>query len=391
MTELLGKLFVKDKDNIGDRAVRRAWGTMVSIIGIVFNLLLFAGKMTVGLLFGAISISADAINNLSDAGTQLISLFSFKIAAKPADREHPFGHARTEYVASMVVSVLIVIVGVTLFRDSAEKIISLIKGEDDGTVFSWIAVIVLVVSILAKLFLCFLNKSVGKKINSTVMEATATDSLSDAVATTAVLIAMLVFKFTGFNPDAYLGLLISCLVLFAGIKILKEMMNLLIGETPDPEYLEEISEFVLSHEGVLGVHDLLVHGYGPNCSVISLHAEVDGSVNVFETHDIIDNIETEMFSKFGAMTTIHLDPIVTNDAEVNRLRELTIDKMKEINKELRIHDFRFVKGTTHTNLIFDIAAPYELTLTDDELKYLAAAKIRDIDQTYNAVVKIDRC
>ncbi|MCQ2428029.1 MAG: cation diffusion facilitator family transporter [Clostridia bacterium] len=390
MVDYLGKLFVKDADNVTDRGVRRAWGTLVSIVGIILNIVLFIGKFTVGFLFGAISISADAVNNLSDAGTQLISLFSFKMAARPADRKHPFGHARTEYVASMIVSVIIFIVGVTLFRDSVEKVIENLKGNDE-TVFSWISVGVLAVSILAKFWLSYFNKKVGKKIGSSVMEATATDSLSDAFATSAVLVALLVFRFTGFNPDAYLSVAVSVLIIVAGTKILREMMELLIGETPDPEFIKEITDFVMSFDGILGVHDLLIHGYGPNCSVISLHAEVDGAVDVFVTHDIIDNIESEMFRKFGAQTTIHLDPIVTDDAEVTALRTAVLDKMKEINRDLMIHDFRFVRGTSHSNLIFDIAAPFELNLTDDEIIRIAQQKVTELDDSYLIVVKVDRC
>ena len=385
MTELLGKLFVKNYQNTSDKTVRRGWGTLVSIVGILANVLLFVGKFTVGTVFGVLSISADAVNNLSDAASQLISLFSFRIAAKPADKQHPFGHARMEYVASMMVSVLIIIIGFSTLRDSFDKVL-----HPEESVFSWISVAVLGASILVKLWLAFFNQSVGKRVQSTVMEATAADSLSDVLATSAVLVSLLVFKFTGWDPDAYLGCLVSLLIMWAGIKIMKEMMDLLVGETPDPVLIKEISDFVLAHEGILGVHDMMVHGYGPNCSIISLHAEVDGAADIFDTHDIIDNIENELLEKFGIVATIHMDPIVTGDETIDRLREEVRTKMLEIDERLKIHDFRVVRGNTHTNIIFDIAAPFEVKLTDDELKEQAAAKLKEIDPKFNLVTKVDR-
>ena len=385
MTDLLGRLFVKDHKNTSDKTVRRSWGTLVSIVGIIANVLLFAGKFIVGTVFGVLSISADAVNNLSDAASQLISLFSFRIAAKPADKEHPFGHARMEYVASMIVSVLIIIIGFSSLRDSFDKVL-----HPEESVFSWISVGVLAASILVKLWLAFFNKNVARRIQSTVMEATAADSLSDVLATSAVLISLLVFKFTGWDPDAYLGCLVSLLIMWAGIKIMKEMMDLLVGETPDPVLIKEITDFVLAHDGILGVHDMMVHGYGPRCSIVSLHAEVDGAADIFETHDLIDNIENEMLEKFGIVATIHMDPIVTGDESIDRLREAVLSKMHEIDERLKIHDFRVVRGTTHTNVLFDIAAPFEVALTDDELKAQATAKLRELDPKYNLVTKIDR-
>lgn len=385
MTELLGKLFVKNYQNTADKTVRRGWGTLVSIVGIIANIILFAGKFIVGTAFGVLSISADAVNNLSDAASQLISLFSFRIAAKPANKKHPFGHARMEYVASMIVSVLIIIIGFSSLRDSFDKIL-----HPEESVFSWISVGVLAASILVKLWLGLFNKQVGKRIGSTVMEATAADSLSDAIATSAVLVSLFVFKFTGWDPDAYLGCLVSLLIMWAGIKIMKEMMDLLVGETPDPALIKEIGDFVLSHEGVLGVHDMMVHGYGPNCSVVSLHVEVDGAADVFDSHDMIDNIESELLAKFNIVATIHMDPVVTGDEELDALREQVLGKMKEIDERLKIHDFRMVPGETHTNLIFDIAAPFEVKLTDDGLIAAAAEKLTEIDPKYKLVCKVDR-
>jgi len=385
MDEILGRLFVKDYKNVQDKTVRRGWGTMVSIIGVVANILLFTGKFIVGTVFGVLSISADAVNNLSDAASQLVSLFSFRIAAKPADKDHPFGHARMEYVASMIVSVIIIIIGFSTLRDSVEKVL-----HPEDSEFSWISVCVLAASILVKIWLAVINKKIGKRLNSTVMQATAADSLSDVLATSAVLVSQFVFHFSGWDPDAYLGIIVSLLIMWAGIKIMKEMMDLLVGEKPDPALVEEIASFVSAHEGVLGVHDMMVHGYGPNCSIVSLHAEVDGKVDVFESHDLIDNIENELFEKFGIVATIHLDPIVTNDAEITELREMTVQKIKEIDESLKIHDFRVVRGATHTSVLFDIAAPFEVKLTDAEIKAKAQEKLHEIDPKFMAITKVDR-
>ena len=385
MTELLGKLFIKDRDNVKDSGVRRAWGTLVSVVGIVMNILLFAGKFTVGTLFGALSISADAINNLSDAGSQLISLVSFRISAKPADRRHPFGHARIEYVASMAVSFVILVIGFDLLRESLGKIFS--HGE---TEFSWLSVGVLAASILVKLWLALINRGVGKKIDSSVMRATAADSLSDVAATGAVLVSQLVLRFTGFNADAYLGALVSLLIMWAGIKILNDTKNSLLGEAPDEEVVQKILDIVNSYSGVLGIHDLIVHNYGPGKSIVSLHVEVDGSADIFESHDLIDNIEKRLCDELGVMATIHLDPIVTDDEEVSSTRRLTQLKMEEIAQRFRIHDFRMVKGKTHTNLIFDLLAPFEQKMSDDEIKDAACAKLREIDPTFCGVITVDR-
>ena len=329
MTELLGKLFIKDPDNVKDAAVRRAWGTLVSVIGIIANILLFAGKFAVGTLFGAVSISADAINNLSDAGSQLISLVSFRISAKPADRRHPFGHARIEYVASMAVSFVILVVGFDLLRESVGKIFS--HGE---TEFSWLSVAVLGASVAVKLALALLNSRVGAKTDSSVMRATAVDSLSDVAATGGVLAAQLLLRFAGINADAYLGAAVSLLIMWAGVRILNEQKNLLLGEAPDEELVRQILGIVNSYDGILGVHDLIVHNYGPGRSIVSLHAEVDGSADIFESHELIDNVEKRLADELGLSATIHLDPIVTDNGEVSAVRRAVQLKMEEIEPAL---------------------------------------------------------
>lgn len=385
MTELLGKLFIKDPDNVKDAAVRRAWGTLVSVIGIIANILLFAGKFAVGTLFGAVSISADAINNLSDAGSQLISLVSFRISAKPADRRHPFGHARIEYVASMAVSFVILVVGFDLLRESVGKIFS--HGE---TEFSWLSVAVLGASVAVKLALALLNSRVGAKTDSSVMRATAVDSLSDVAATGGVLAAQLLLRFAGINADAYLGAAVSLLIMWAGVRILNEQKNLLLGEAPDEELVRQILGIVNSYDGILGVHDLIVHNYGPGRSIVSLHAEVDGSADIFESHDLIDNVEKRLADELGLSATIHLDPIVTDNGEVGAVRRAVQLKMEEIDPRFTIHDFRMVKGKTHTNLIFDIAAPFEQKLDDADIRAAACAKLRELDPSYCGVITVDR-
>ncbi len=385
MTSLLIKLFIKDPNNIKNSAVRQTYGTLASVTGIVINLLLSAAKLTVGLVFGSISITADATNNLSDAGAQIISLISFKISAKPADRDHPFGHARIEYVASMIVSFIVLLIGFELFAESVREAINPVPVE-----FSWLSVIVLSVSIIAKLWLCLFNRKLGKKISSTVMKATSADSLSDAIATTAVLASMLISKFTSFETDAYMGIIVSVIIMIAGAKILNETKNSILGSAPDPETIDSIKTIVAEYPEILGIHDMVVHNYGPGNTIASLHAEVDGKADVFHTHDVIDNAENALYNRLGVRATIHLDPIVIDDERVSVLREKTVAAVKKIDQRLTIHDFRFVEGTTHTNLIFDVVAPFELKISNDDLKRAVADKVSEIDPNYFVVVTIDR-
>ena len=385
---MLCKLFVKNRDNIGSPEVRRAYGTLASVVGIIVNLLLATGKIAVGLLFGAISLAGDGINNLSDAGSQIISFISFKMAAKPADRDHPFGHARIEYVASMIVSFFIMLVGFNLFRESIEKIL------DDGQVTNdsniWLMVGVLAVSILFKLWLVLFNRRIAKKIDSSVMRATAADSLSDAGASTAVLIAMLIFKFTGIDIDGYMGILVAVVIFIAGIKILNDTKNAILGEAPSEEIIERIKAVIAEYPDALGIHDMIVHSYGPGRTMATLHIEVDGSKCVFESHDMIDLIERRLYEECSVQASIHMDPIVADDEEVNKMRALVIEKVKSIDSRFDIHDFRFVKGVTHTNLIFDVYVPFEIKDSDDEVKKAIADKIFEIDKSYFTVVTVDR-
>ena len=387
MTNLLIKLFIRSPRDTASPAVRRAYGTLVSTVGIILNLLLAAGKFTVGLLFGAISIQADAINNLSDAGSQIISLITFKLAAKPADRDHPFGHARIEYVASMIVSFLILLVGWELLSGSVDKIIN-----PSETVFSWLAVAVLGASVLVKLWLCVFNRKIAKKIDSSVMRATAADSLSDAGATFAVLVATLIYKFTGWDPDAYMGILVALLILWAGIKILNDTKNSILGEKPSEETVAQIEAMVeeFRDQGAIGIHDLVVHNYGPGRVMASLHVEVDGDADIYASHDMADLIERRLAVECGIEATVHMDPIAIRDPRVSELRAYAEAIVTEIDDRLRIHDFRIVPGETHTNLIFDIAAPFELSVTNAELRSRVADAIHEKNNHLFAVITVDR-
>ncbi len=387
MTELLCRLFVKDGENIKSPAVRRAYGTLASIVGIIVNVVLAAGKITVGFLFGAISLAGDGINNLSDAGSQIISLISFKLAAKPADRDHPFGHARIEYVASMIVSFFIMLVGWNLLRESLDKIFD----DSQETSFSWLMIAVLAVSILFKLWLVLFNRRIANKIDSAVMRATAADSLSDAGASTAVLIAMLIFKLTGVDIDGYMGVAVAVVIFIAGIKILNDTKNSILGEAPSDEVVEGIKAIVAEFPEALGIHDMVVHSYGPGRFVANLHVEVDGSRDIFESHDMIDLIEKRLNAELGIQSNIHMDPIVVDDEEINNMRAFVLDRVKTVDERFEIHDFRFVRGKTHTNLLFDISVPFEVKLTDDEIKSAVQGKIAEEKPDHFVIVNVDRC
>ena len=385
MTALLVRLFIRDRNNTQSPRVRRAYGTMVSIVGIVLNVLLAVFKLIAGMLTGAIAITADAINNFSDAGSQVVSLVSFKISAKPADRHHPFGHARIEYVASMIVSFLVLHVGFDLVVESVNKVLHPVK-----TTFSTVSAVILTVSILVKLWLCLFNRRIAKRLDSSVMHATAADSLSDAAATTAVLISTLIARFAGIETDAYMGIVVSVIILIAGLKILNETKNSILGGAPDPAVVEGICRLSNEYPEVLGIHDMIVHSYGPGNTLASLHVEVDGSADVFVTHDVIDTIEKRLFDELSVHATIHMDPIVTDDEKVNALRTQTLAIVQSIDDRLNIHDFRYVEGKTHSNLIFDVSAPFELSMRDDDLKREIASRISRIEPTYFVVVTVDR-
>lgn len=371
--------------NPTDLSVRKTCGTIASIAGIVINLLLFAGKFITGTLAGSISITADAVNNLSDAASSVISFVSFRISAKPADRDHPFGHERFEYVASLIVSFIILIIGFELFTDSLDKIIHPAETE-----FSLLAVCVLVVSICFKLILYFFYRSVGRAVDSSVMMASSADSLSDVVSTGAVLIALFVSHLTGINLDGYIGAAVAIFIFISGLKILNENKNHIIGTAPDPKLVEKIKSEARSHPEILGIHDVMIHNYGTSRCFATFHAEVDGRDDIFKSHDVIDLIERDVFEKYGVQCVIHLDPIETDNELVNELREDIYESVKGIDERLSVHDFRFVPGVTHTNLIFDVFVPFEVTTGDEELRRLINAKVKSISTGYHTVITFDK-
>jgi len=360
---------------------------MVSVVGIIFNMLVAAGKIAVGVIFGAVSLVGDGVNNLSDAGSQIISFISFKMAAKPADRDHPFGHARIEYVASMIVSFFVLLVGWNLMSESVSKILD----TESKTSFSWIMIAVLAVSIVVKVWLFLFNRAVAKRIDSSVMKATAADSLSDAGASAAVLVAMLIFKFTGVDIDGYMGVAVAIVIFVAGIKILNDTKNSILGEAPSDEVIEDIKRIVGEFPDALGIHDMVVHSYGPGRFVANLHIEVDGSKDIFVSHDMIDLIEKRLNSELGIMSNIHMDPIVVDDAENDAMRAFSIECVKAVDDRMDIHDFRFVRGKTHTNLLFDISAPFEIKMTNSEIKSAVQSKVAEKEPNYFIVVNVDRC
>jgi len=385
MTHLLLKLFVKNRDNPKDPKVRHAYGVLSSTVGILLNILLAVLKLTAGILSASIAITADALNNLSDAGSQVISLISFKMAAKPADRDHPFGHARIEYVASMIVSFIILTIGAELCKTSIQSILA-----PADISFGTVSAIILSVSIILKLWLALFNRKIAKRINSSVIRATAADSLADAAATSAVLISMIIFRFSGLNVDGYMGTIVSAFIFIAGIKILSETKNSILGSAPEPEVIEAIYAITKEYPEVIGIHDMIVHNYGAGNTMASLHAEVDGSADIFITHDVIDNLEKRLFTELGVRATVHMDPIVTDDERVNALRAEVLAAVRGIDETFSIHDFRFVEGKTHTNLIFDISAPFEVKLTDAEIENAVGNAVKSINENYFAVITIDR-
>ncbi len=358
MTDLLIKLFVKNHESPDREDVREKYGVFSSIVGVVVNIILALIKLIAGVLSFSIAIIADALNNLSDAGSSIISFVSFKIAAKPADKEHPFGHARIEYVSSMVVSFLILLVGFELLTSSLGGLFS---GEEQQLQMSVVTYVILAASILLKLWLGLFYRKIAKTIDSSVVGAAAADSFSDCASTSAVLISSIIIGLTDWwFIDSIVGLAVSVMIIIAGIKILNETKNSLLGEPPVDEVVDSIKATVAKYPEIIGIHDMLVHNYGPKKYIVSFHAEVDGSQDIYMLHDAIDNIEREINEDLRMLCTIHMDPIVTNDETVNELRRFTEETVKEICPEYSIHDFRTVVGQTHTNLIFDLVLPFDI-------------------------------
>ena len=385
MTDFLVRHLVRDHENVQDPAVRERYGVMSGGVGIFLNLLLSLGKFFAGVLTGSIAVTADAFNNLSDAGSSVVTLVGFKLAGQKADDGHPFGHGRIEYLAGLLVSLLILMVGVELGKTSIEKII-----RPEEVAFSLVTVIILICSILVKLWMCLFNRKLGRRINSAAMEATATDSLSDVVATSAVLAGTLIGHFAQVSIDGWIGVVVAIFILRAGWGAAKDTLNPLLGTAPEPELVKAIQQLVLSHEQVVGMHDLVIHDYGPGRRMCSFHAEVPEDKDIMDAHDAIDHIEREIQEKFGIETTVHMDPIATGDSEVARLREQVAELVREIDPDMSIHDFRLTRGPQHSNLIFDVVVPHRCRLTDEEVRQRITNTVRRVVPGCYVVLQLDR-
>ena len=379
MITLLERIFIKQgKDE------RRAYGSLCGTLGIALNLLLFAGKYLAGFLSGSIAVMADAFNTLSDAGSSVITLLGFQFAGQAADEEHPFGHGRIEYLSGLAVSIAIIVMGVELGRSSIEKIIHP-EAVDTGV----LSMAILLASVAVKLYMSFYNRRIGAKIDSAAMKATAKDSLSDALATSMVLISMLIMKFTGVNVDGWCGVLVAVFILKAGYEAAKETLNPLLGQAPEPEFIEEIQNIVLSRPEIIGIHDLVVHDYGPGHRMVSLHGEVDGSQDIFELHDAIDGVEMELQERLGCQAVIHMDPVNLKDPEMKEKKAMVEQIVKAVDSRLTIHDFRLVHGGGVTKLLFDVVMPFEMKMGEEELKKQVQDQVCETMPCCCAIIQID--
>ena len=385
MISFLARKFIRDYDTVTDPAVRRAYGVLCGCVGIGLNLLLFAGKFLAGLLSGSIAVTADAFNNLSDAGSSVVTLLGFKLAAQAPDKHHPFGHGRLEYVSGLVVSMVILLMGVELAKGSIEKIL-----HPEPVAFSPLVAGILLCSICVKLYMSFYNRSVGRRIESAAMAATAADSLSDTLATTAVLLSTLAGHFWNLQIDGWCGVVVACFILWAGVNAAKETVDPLLGQPPTPEFVQEVQQLVLSFPEIIGIHDLIVHDYGPGRRIISLHAEVPADGNILVLHDVVDSAERELNASMGCLATIHMDPVEQDDGVTAETRQRVAALVGIIDPGISIHDFRMVPGHTHTNVIFDAVLPYDCPLPDREAAERIQTAVRALDGNYFAVVTVER-
>ncbi|NLD33720.1 MAG: cation transporter [Clostridiales bacterium] len=384
MTQWLIRTFVRDRANTHDPAVRMRYGQLAGTVGILANLMLAGGKLLAALLSGSVAIMADAANNLSDASSSIVSLLGFKMAGKPADQEHPYGHARYEYLAGLTVSVLIMIIGVELFRSSLNKVL-----HPAPVTFGWVSLAVLAVSILVKLWMAGFNRTVGRAIASQTLIATAQDSRNDVITTSAVLVAALISRFFHINVDGWIGLAVALFILWSGWGLIRDTLDPLLGKAPDPELVQSIRETIMGYPGVLGTHDLIIHDYGPGRRFASVHVEMAAEEDVMQSHDVIDNIERDFLNRDKLHMIVHLDPIITRDPLVNDLRGRLAELVKEIHPELTIHDLRVVKGRSHTNLIFDCIKPHDLDMSNAQLKRAISERVSAEHPNHYCVITVD--
>lgn len=384
MTGLLLRLFVKNHNDTEDPVVRSAYGKLAGAVGIVCNLLLFAGKLLAGILSGSVAVTADAVNNLSDASSSLVTLLGFKLAERPADEEHPYGHARIEYISGLVVAALILLIGAELAKSSFSKIL-----HPETVEFSFLTLGVLVGSILVKLWMALFCRKLGKRIDSTTLLATSADSRNDVISTAAVLVGCLVGYFFGVKLDGYIGMAVALFIIWSGCSIARDTISPLLGEQASAELVRNISDLILSHEKILGIHDLMVHDYGPGNCFASVHAEMDSTEDPLTCHDIIDDIERDALRELRVHLVIHYDPIITDDEELNTARALVEQEIKSIDESLSLHDFRMVRGPGHTNLIFDLVIPYSMEDRKAELKARIDERLQRQDRKYYTVITFD--
>ena len=386
LTDILIKTFIKDKDNTGDRSIRQKYGYLGGFVGIACNVALSGAKIAIGLMINSIAIIADAVNNLSDAASSIITVIGFKITNKPADREHPFGHGRIEYISAMVVSFMVILAGFEFLKSSFDRV-----RNPEVVKFDIIPFSVLLLSIGVKAWLSRFYKKIGREIGSKAMEASAADSLSDVTTTSVVALSLLASLWTAFPLDGYVGLVISALIIYSGISLTKDTLNPLLGEAPEPEFIRSITEKVLSYDGIIGIHDMIVHNYGPGRCVVSLHAEIPANMDIMKAHDVIDLAEQEISEEMDIHMVIHMDPINTDDEIVQKTQEQITELINEMHEELTIHDFRIVGGEEHKNLIFDLVVPFEY---DEKMARDLSKKVAwEIKAKYpecNAIIYIDR-
>lgn len=385
MIELLSKFTIKNTNDEDKQAIRRQYGVLLGGVGIFFNIILFIVKTVCGVITGSVSTIADAINNISDAGSSLVQLIGYRLSGQKPDTEHPFGHGRIEYVSGLIISIIILLMGVKLLEASIIKVI-----HPSEVFFSKMTVIILILSVFIKLYMYSYNKKYSEKLKSVVLQATAFDSLSDCVATSVVLLSMMIYEYTGMHVDGIAGIIVSIFILYTGFTAAKDTINPLLGEKADPEFVNKIAQFVMSYEDVLGVHDLIVHDYGAGRMMITLHAEVSANGDFVKLHDTIDNIERKLRDVLGCQTVIHMDPVFVNDEATIRMKRFCTLITKSISESLTIHDFRMVAGPTHIKLVFDVLAPYELDMSDDKIKSEIENKISALPGNLSAVVDVDR-
>jgi len=384
MTGFLVKLFVKNYEETGVPEVRASYGKLSGIVGIVCNVLLFAAKFILGTVTASVAITADAFNNLGDASSGIVSFLGFKMASRPADKEHPYGHARYEYLAGLTVCVLILVIGVELLKESFGKIL-----HPEPVAFSWVTILVLALAIGVKLWLAVFNRSIGKKINSQTLLATAADSRNDVIATGAVILATVLSHVTKLSLDGYMGLLVALFILYSGVNLVKETLDPILGKAADEDLVKEIEKRIMGYPGVFGTHDLMIHDYGPGRLFGSVHVEVAAEEDVLKSHDMVDNIERDFLKDLNIHLIVHMDPIITKDESVRNLRHWLAKEVKKVHEDLTIHDLRVVPGETHTNVIFDCVVPHGLARSDEEIKKVIDLLVKETYPNYFCVITID--